>query len=86
MTSTFIIAAIAAAVAAAAGWLIARAIYESRIDALKEVNRQSEENFKRALKDMKETVMASVTAETEKILNRSADGRSSGRRRRCRRK
>lgn len=78
MTSTFIIAAVAAAVAGIAGWLITRTIYESRIEALKEVNRQSEEHFSRALKDMKETVMASVTAETEKILKRREEELTSG--------
>lgn len=78
MTSTFIIAAVAAAVAGIAGWLITRTIYESRIEALKEVNRQSEEHFARALKDMKETVMASVTAETEKILKRREEELTSG--------
>ena len=78
MTSTIIIAAVAAAVAGVAGWLITRAIYESRLEALRQVNRQSEENFNRALKDMKETVMASVTAETEKILKRREEELTSG--------
>lgn len=78
MTNIIIIAAVAAALAGIAGWLITRAIYESRLEALREVNRQSEENFNRALKDMKETVMASVTAETEKILKRREEELTSG--------
>ena len=72
----------AAAVAAIAGlcaWLVTRSVYLSRINALEKMHRkemesaeklaaQAQDNYERALKEMKETVTASVAAETQKLL------------------
>ena len=72
----------AAAVAAIAGlcaWFVTRSVYLSRINALEKMHRkemesaeklaaQAQDNYERALKEMKETVTASVAAETQKLL------------------
>ena len=74
--NTIIIALISAAAASALTWLVMR----SRIQALKEIHQkemenseklsqQAQANYERALKEMKETLVASMTAETEKLLN-----------------
>lgn len=74
-----ITAAAAAAIAGLCAWLITRSVYLSRINALENMHRkemesseklaaQAQDNYERALKEMKETVTASVAAETQKLL------------------
>ena len=74
-----IIAAAAAATAGLCAWLITRSVYLSRISALENMHQkemesteklaaQAQDNYERALKEMKETVTASVAAETQKLL------------------
>ena len=73
-----IIAAAAAATAGLCAWLITRSVYLSRISALENMHQkemqsteklaaQAQDNYERALKEMKETVTASVAAETQKL-------------------
>ena len=75
--NTIIIALISAAAASAITWFVMR----SRIQALKEIHQkemenseklsqQAQVNYERALKEMKETLVASMTAETEKLLKK----------------
>jgi len=75
--NTIIIALISAAAASALTWFVMR----SRIQALKEIHQkemenseklsqQAQVNYERALKEMKETLVASMTAETEKLLKK----------------
>lgn len=72
-------AAAAAAIAALGAWSITRAFFLSRLKAQEEMHsremtnaeklaRQAQESYERALKEMKETVTASVAAETQKLL------------------
>lgn len=80
MNIDIIIAAAAAAVTAAlATWLIVRGHFMNRIKAQEELHgkrladmekmaSQAQENYDKALKSMRETVVASMTAETEKLL------------------
>ena len=80
MNIDIIIAAAAAAVTAAlATWLIVRGHFMNRIKAQEELHEkrladmekmasQAQENYDKALKSMRETVVASMTAETEKLL------------------
>lgn len=74
-----ITAAAAAATAGLCAWLITRSVYLSRISALENMHQkemesteklaaQAQDNYERALKEMKETVTASVAAETQKLL------------------
>ena len=80
MNIDIIIAAAAAAVTAAlATWLIVRGHFMNLIKAQEELHgkrladmekmaSQAQENYDKALKSMRETVVASMTAETEKLL------------------
>lgn len=74
-----IAAAGAALVTAVATWLIVRGHFRNRIKAQEELHEkrladmekmasQAQENYDKALKSMRETVVASMTAETEKLL------------------
>lgn len=89
MTDTIIIAAVAAVIAGLAGWLITRSLFITRLKAQEEMHkkemenaerlaRQAQANYDRTLKEMKETVVASVTAETEKILKKREEELTSG--------
>ena len=77
MTETLIITAAVAAIAALASWFITRSSFLSRLAMQEEMHRkemesarklaeQAEANYAKALKEMKETVVASMTAETER--------------------
>ena len=82
MNIDIIIAAAAAAfITAIATWLIVRGHYNGRMKALQEVHqkrledmeklsKQAQENYDKALSQMRETVVASMTAETEKLLRK----------------
>jgi DNA anti-recombination protein RmuC len=74
-----IAAAGAALVTAVATWLIVRGhfrnrlktqeiLHEKRIADMEKMAIQAQENYDKALKSMRETVVASMTAETEKLL------------------
>lgn len=74
-----IAAAGAALIAAVAAWLIVRGhfknrlkaqeiLHEKRIADMEKMAMQAQENYDKALKSMRETVVASMTAETEKLL------------------
>ena len=78
-TDIIIAAAVAALITAVATWLIVRGHFRNRIKAQEEVNqkrledmeklsKQAQENYDKALSQMRETVVASMTAETEKLL------------------
>ena len=43
-------------------------LHQSEVNSQKEMSRQAQENYEKALKEMKETVVNSMTAETEKLL------------------
>lgn len=80
MNIYIIIAAVAAVtISVIAAWLITRShfkarlkaqeeLYEKRIADMEKLSEQAQENYDKALKSMKETVVASMTAETEKLL------------------
>lgn len=89
MTDTIIIAAVAAVIAGLAGWLITRSLFITRLKVQEEMHkkemenaerlaRQAQANYDRTLREMKETVVASVTAETEKILKKREEELTSG--------
>ena len=74
-----IAAAVAALITAVATWLIVRGHFRNRIKAQEELHEkrladmekmasQAQDNYDKALKSMRETVVASMTAETEKLL------------------
>ena len=76
-----IVAAAAAVISALATWLIVRGHFRTRIQAQEQMHRsriedmekmaqKAQDNYEKALKEMKETVVASMTAETEKLLKR----------------
>lgn len=78
---TILTVLLSAAPAAGLTWFITRSSYRSRMNAqeklhLKELenneklSKQAQVNYERALKEMKETVIASMTAETEKLLRK----------------
>lgn len=80
MNIYIIIAAVAAVtISVIAAWLITRShfkarlkaqeeLYEKRIADMEKLSEQAQENYDKALKSMKETVVTSMTAETEKLL------------------
>ena len=43
-------------------------LHQSEVNSQKEMSRQAQDNYEKALKEMKETVVNSMTAETEKLL------------------
>ena len=76
-----IVAAAAAVISALATWLIVRGHFRARIQAQEQMHRsrvedmekmaqKAQDKYEKALKEMKETVVASMTAETEKLLKR----------------
>ena len=76
---TVIVAIAAALIAAGLTWVLTRSVYTSKLEAqnlihqkevesMKTLAKQAQDNYEQALKQMKETVVASVTAETEKLL------------------
>ncbi|MBQ8170071.1 MAG: DNA recombination protein RmuC [Bacteroidales bacterium] len=76
-----ITAAAAAIISAITAWLITRShfkarqkgqeeLYEKRIADMEKLSRQTQENYDRSLKEMKETMVASMTAETERLLRK----------------
>ena len=84
-----ILAAAAAIIAAGITWLITRGHYNTRLQAQEDLNRsrisdmekmaqQAQANYDKALSQMKETVVTSVTAETEKLLRKREKELSEG--------
>ena len=76
-----ITAAAAAIISAITAWLITRShfkarqkgqeeLYEKRIADMEKLSSQTQENYDRSLKEMKETMVASMTAETERLLRK----------------
>ena len=83
------LAAAAAIIAAGITWLITRGHYNTRLQAQEDLNRsrisdmekmaqQAQANYDKALSQMKETVVTSVTAETEKLLRKREKELSEG--------
>ena len=77
--TTLIIAVAAALIAAGATWLATRSIHEAKESMLKQeikvqkenadrMLKQAQDNYDKALGQMKSTIVASMTAETEKLL------------------
>ena len=84
-----ILAAVAAIIAAGITWLITRGhyntrlqaqddLYRSRISDMEKMAQQAQANYDKALSQMKETVVTSVTAETEKLLRKREKELSEG--------
>lgn len=76
-----IVAAGAAVIAAVATWIIVRGHFKARLEAQEALHREritdmekmaekAEEKYEKALREMKETVVAGMTAETEKLLRK----------------
>ena len=74
-------AAAAAIIAAITTWSIVRGHYrgrmkaqeelhEKRLEDMEKLSQQAQENYDKALRQMRETVVASMTAETEKLLRK----------------
>ena len=59
---------ISAAAAAAITWMIMHSVHRREMEMNEMLAKQAQKNYERALKEMKETVLASMTAETEKLL------------------
>ena len=70
MMDTLIIIIVTAAISALATWAIMRSVYKARIESQEQLALQAQANYDRALKEMKETVVASMTAETERLLKK----------------
>ena len=82
MNIDIIIAAAAAAlITSLATWLIVRGHYkgrmkeqeglhQKRVADMEKLSHQAQENYDKALKQMRETIVASMTAETEKLLRK----------------
>ena len=67
---TLMIIIVTAAISVLATWAIMRSVYKARIESQEQLALQAQANYDRALKEMKETVVASMTAETEKLLKK----------------
>ena len=76
-----IVAAVAASIAAVATWIIVRGHFKARLETQEAMHREriadmekmaekAEEKYEKALEQMKETVVAGMTAETEKLLRK----------------
>lgn len=89
MTTTLIISIIVAIATATITWLITRSSFLERIRIMTQMHKtemensekmaqQANANYEKALKEMKETVIASMTAETEKLLKKRGEELSSG--------
>ena len=70
MMDTLMIIIVTAAISVLATWAIMRSVYKARIESQEQLALQAQANYDRALKEMKETVVASMTAETEKLLKK----------------
>ena len=75
--TTIIIAIVSAAAGAAITWFAMRSMHKGELElARKEIescerlSQQAQANYEKALKEMKETVVASMTAETERLLKK----------------
>lgn len=68
--NTIILMLISAAAAAAITWMIMHSVHRREMEMNEKLAKQAQKNYERALKEMKETVLASMTAETEKLLKR----------------
>lgn len=75
----YIIISAVAAITAIVTWLMVRAHFRGRIANLEQIHekemenavklsKQAQENYERSLKEVKETIVASMTAETQKLL------------------
>ena len=81
METIIITAAVAALITALCTWLLTRGHFKTRMQAQEELHQkriadmekmalQAQNNYEKALAQMKETVVASMTAETEKLLRK----------------
>ena len=81
METIIITAAVAALITALCTWFITRGHFKSRMQAQEELHKsriadmekmavQAQNNYEKALSQMKETVLAGMTAETEKLLRK----------------
>lgn len=81
METIIITAAVAALITALCTWLITRGHFKSRLQAQEDLHKsriadmekmavQAQNNYEKALSQMKETVLAGMTAETEKLLRK----------------
>ena len=61
---------VTAAISVLATWAIMRSVYKARLESQEKLALQAQANYDRALKEMKETVVASMTAETERLLKK----------------
>ena len=68
--NTIILMLISAAAAAVITWMIMNSVHKREMAANEKMAKQAQANYDRALKEMKETVLASMTSETEKLLKR----------------
>lgn len=89
METYMIVTAGAAVITAICTWLITRGhfknllkaqeeLHERRISDMEKMAAQAQANYDKALKDMKETVVTSMTAETEKLLRKREKELSEG--------
>ena len=89
MDMTILIVAGTAIAAAAVTWLVTRGyfkariqaqdeLYRSRIENMDKMSAQAQVNYEKALAQMKETIVASMTAETEKLLRKREKELSEG--------
>ena len=89
MTGILITAVSSILVAAVASWFITRSVYLARLKAMEQMHAreaenaeklalQAQANYEKALKDMKETIVSNMTAETEKLLKRREKELSDG--------
>ena len=89
MDMTILIVAGTAVAAAAVTWLVTRGyfkariqvqdeLYRSRIENMDKMSAQAQVNYEKALAQMKETIVASMTAETEKLLRKREKELSEG--------
>ena len=89
METYMIVTAGAAVITAICTWLITRGHFKNRLKAQEELHErrisdmekmaaQAQANYDKALKDMKETVVTSMTAETEKLLRKREKELSEG--------
>ena len=77
------------AVTAVVTWLITRSVYQTKLSAQEQMHAkeaenaekmamQAQANYEKALKEMKETIVSNMTAETEKILKKREKELSDG--------
>ena len=89
MDMTILIVAGTGVAAAAVTWLVTRGyfkariqaqdeLYRSRIENMDKMSAQAQVNYEKALAQMKETIVASMTAETEKLLRKREKELSEG--------